>query len=140
MSQIYDNNIMNIIKKKLSIIPFIKGHNKEGKYCELATKLKKFKMIRSIYLVINRNLNVFKKFKYKKFAITLKKKSNELSREIDIIVSKENTDDKVKRYLYICKKNFQKPGQEIIDYYLTAMMLLNRTCCLDINRYIMKFL
>jgi len=31
-------------------------------------------------------------------------------------------------------------AQEIIDYYLTVMMLLNRTCCLDINRYIMKFL
>ena len=136
----YENKIIKIIKEKIGLFPFVIAYNQEGEYCKLATKIKKIKMARSLYLLINRNINVFKNFRWKTYAIVLNRKALEFSREINNILLNEEIDNKTTRYLSVCKKNFQKPGQQLIDYYLTVIMLLNRKFCLDINRYIMKFL
>jgi hypothetical protein len=136
----YENKIIKIIKEKVGLFPFVIAYNKEGKYCKLATKLKKIKMARSLYLLINRNINVFKNFRWKTYSIVLNKKAREFSSEINNIILNEEIDNNTIRYLSVCKKTFHKPGEELINYYLTVLLLLNRKFCLDINRYIMKFL
>lgn len=135
-----EDKIIKIIKEKVGLFPFVIAYNREGRYCKLATKLKKIKMARSLYLLINRNINVFKNFRWKTYAIVLNKKAREFSSEINNIILNEEIDNNTIRYLSVCKNTFHKPGEELINYYLTVLLLLNRNFCLDINRYIMKFL
>jgi len=135
----HENYVINTIKKKISSVNH-KVIYKNGAYSADLTQEKKIRIVRSIYLFISRNISTFKSYKYKKFIITVCRKSKEYINYIDIMLTTKRLNYHYKWYLSCCKKNFIKVPNQLCTYFKNVNLVLNRLFCKDICNSIRQYI
>lgn len=135
----HEKYVINTIQKKIRSVNNQIVY-KNGSYSADLTREKKLRLARSLYLFISRNIIIFKSFKYKKFIITMCRKSNEFANYIDTILLTESLNNHYKWYLSCCKNNFIKVPNQLCTYFKQLNLVLNRLFCNDISYYIKTYL